>query len=57
MTRTMKKSLNAYIVSAIDVEVCAHISVMITPDSACHTRPRVLNGQNSFYIASLELSP
>jgi hypothetical protein len=43
------------VVSLVDIQVCIHISLVCTPDRSSHTRPWLLESQNTLDVVSVNL--
>jgi len=48
-------SVTREVVALVHIQVGIHVTLVCSPDSACHTRPRLLNGKNTFDIIAVEL--
>ena len=44
-----------YIISRVYIEICIHVSFVSTPDCSSHAWPRLLDGQNTFHVVSMDL--
>jgi hypothetical protein len=46
---------STYVVALIHIQVCVHVSLMCSPDCACHTGPWLLECQDALHVVSVDL--
>jgi hypothetical protein len=44
-----------YIVALVHIQVCLHVALVCSPDSACHTRPWLLERKHALDVVSVDL--